>query len=859
MCGDRAAFAGPSAFGRFGRSAMRTFRGPREGKPRGGGPRILFSGIFDSFCGEACGMETVVGTISGIIFENDETGYRVLDVETEDGGYVTVTGTMPEVYAGEVITCTGEFSEHPDYGPQFKAVSLSLSLPVEKDGIRAFLASGIIPGVGPGTASRIVSKFGRDTLNIIQLFPERLSEVKGITPQKASTIAAAFEKHRESGDTLVFLAGFGVGTNVALNLYKAFGDETIGVIKDDPYFPVGNVRGYGFQSADKVAMALGFAADSPERVRAVVMRVLRAACQEGHVYLPLEDLIRITAGDTGAGEEVISDGIDELTIRRDVFKKELRLKTESGDPETVSCVWLRELYDAERLIEKKLSALADVFPDHNGRRIAKLVSLFDKENGISLDEYQKEAVVTAAENGVTVITGGPGTGKTTIIKGILRVLGDRGAKTALTAPTGRAAKRMSQACGEPAFTIHRLLEPDFRCAPDDGDMPLDDSRVTFRRNAANPLPADYIIVDEVSMVDTLLMAHLLEAVKDGARIVLVGDNDQLPSVGAGRVLRDVITSGKFRTIALKNIYRQDPDSLISYNAYLINNGMMPEMNKPEGDFFRMTVRNPYECVELVRSLAARRLPDRYGIDPFTSVQVITPNKKGQSGSESLNLALQEALNPKLSSRTAELRVGPETFFRCGDRVMQIRNNYQLAWDDYDDPAVSGEGVFNGEMGRIDAIDVPARRVYVLFDDNRYVCYEGQNVLELELCYAVTVHKSQGSEFDYCIIPISGASRSLMTRNLLYTAVTRAKKMAVILGTADEIKTMIDNNREVKRYTTLFKRIAESAAKGASESASKDPESRFSREDTPQNGSGEDLPQEEAFGSDAFETEDPGIC
>lgn len=754
-------------------------------------------------------METVVGTISGIIFENDETGYRVLDVETEDGDYLTVTGTMPSVYAGEVIKCQGEFSEHPDYGPQFKAVSLSLSLPVEKDAIRAFLASGMISGVGPGIASAIVSKFGRDTLNIIQLFPERLAEVKGITPRKAAAIASAFEKHKESSDTLVFLAGFGISTNVALNLYRSFGDETVGIMKDDPYYAVGNVRGYGFLNADKVAMALGFAADSPQRVRAVIMHLLWGAYQEGHVYLPLEDVLRITAGDTGAAEETISDGIDELMIQRKVFKKTLFLKNEEEDaPAEVTCVWLRELYDAERLIEKKLSELADVFPEHNVKRITKLVSLFEKENDIKLDETQKDAVITAAENGVTVITGGPGTGKTTIIKAILKVLNDRGAKVSLTAPTGRAAKRMSQAGGVPALTIHRLLEPDFRCAPDDGDMPLDDSKVRFRRNAANPLEADCIIVDEVSMVDTLLMAHLLEAVKPCAGIVLVGDNDQLPSVGAGRVLRDVIISGRFRTIALKNIYRQNPDSLISYNAYLINNGKMPEMNKPEGDFFRITVRNTHECIELVRSLVSKRLPDKYGIDPFSFIQVITPNKKGPCGSENLNLALQEALNPKLSSKTAEMRIGGNTVFRCGDRVMQIRNNYRLSWDDYDDPSVAGEGVFNGEMGRIESIDVPSRRVYVLFDDNRYVCYSGQDLLELELCYAVTVHKSQGSEFDYCVIPISGASRSLMTRNLLYTAVTRAKTMAIILGTPEEIGIMIDNDREVKRYTTLFKETAE---------------------------------------------------
>ena len=787
-------------------------------------------------------METIVGTISGIIFENDETGYRVLDVETRDGEYLTVTGTMPEVYAGEIITCHGEFSEHPEYGPQFKAASLSLSLPEEKSGIRAFLASGILPGVGPGIAGKIVSKFGRDTLNIIQLFPERLSEVKGITPQKAAAIAAAFERHKESSDTLVFLAGFGIGTGVAMNLYRSFGDDTIGVIKDDPYFAVGSVRGYGFRNADKVAMALGFPADSPQRVRAVVMNILWGAYQEGHVYLPMEDLVRMTAGDKGAAEDAIAEAVDDLMIHRKVFRRTMRLPDDAdaagriaggddtaearrggaatedlrGGAAAVTCVWIRELYDAERLIEKKLTELADVFPDHSSRRIDKMVSLFEKENDISLDAIQKEAVVTAASNGVTVITGGPGTGKTTIIKGILKVLADRGAKAALTAPTGRAAKRMSQACNEPALTIHRLLEPDFRCAPGDGDMPLDDSSVRFRRNAANPLPADYIIVDEVSMVDTLLMAHLLEAVKAGARIVLVGDNDQLPSVGAGRVLRDIITSRRFPTIALRNIYRQNPDSLISYNAYLINNGQMPEMNKPEGDFFRMTVRNTYECTELVKSLASKRLPDKYGINPFSSIQVITPNKKGQSGSEALNLALQEALNPKLSQKAAELRVGTGTVFRCGDRVMQIRNNYQLTWDDFDDPAVTGEGVFNGEMGKIESIDAPGRRLYVLFDDNRYVCYEGQNLLELELCYAVTVHKSQGSEFDYCIIPISGSSRSLMTRNLLYTAVTRAKKMAILLGTPEEIRIMIDNNREVQRYTTLFKEAEEDAAEWGKE-------------------------------------------
>ncbi|MBO4363999.1 MAG: ATP-dependent RecD-like DNA helicase [Clostridia bacterium] len=743
-------------------------------------------------------MEKIRGTVSGVIYENDDTGYRVCDVEGDNGEFFTVTGQMPPLYTGEIIEAEGTWSEHPSYGPQFKAVSIVLSLPSDTEGIRAFLASGLIPGIGPVLASKIVKKFGPATFQTVELFPERLAEVPGITAKKARAIQEAFEKHRESSDTVMFFSKFGVGTRLAMEMYRRYGESAVEHVSNDPYFAVGTVRGFAFATAERIANELGFAQDCPERLRAYVVHMLGLAAGEGHVFVPADTLFAEIKRKTGIERSEFDDELKVLSGKKKIKVEELT----DSEGNTVTAVWLCYLYEAERGIEKKLRELASRHQEADQARIEKRIKRFEKESGIELDEKQKSAVASAALNGVSVITGGPGTGKTTIIKAILYVLRDMGVKTFLAAPTGRAAKRMSNACDEEAKTIHRLLEPDFSSLNLEPGEEVGDEDMKFRHNAANPLEADCIILDEVSMVDTVLMFRLLEAVRTGSRLVLVGDNDQLPSVGPGRVLRDIIASNAFETTRLDYIYRRDSDSYISYNAHLVNTGEMPEMNVRGGDFFRLNPGSQHECLENAAALVKTRLPAAYGLDPFTDIQVITPNKRGPCGSEALNQILQETLNPPHKG-CEEIQVR-DTVFRTGDRVMQTKNNYELEWEDYDDPSIYGAGVFNGEMGRVARIDRQEKMLYVLFDDNRYVAYDFVEMAELELCYAITVHKSQGSEFDYCVISICGVTPTLMTRNLLYTAITRAKKLCVILGTTEALAEMIGNNREIRRYTSLFK-------------------------------------------------------
>lgn len=744
-------------------------------------------------------MDTLNGIVEGIIYENEQNGYRIIEIESRDGTLETVTGIMPPIFRGEIIEAEGTWVEHSTYGKQFKATSVMLHLPSSVDGIRSFLASGLIPGVGPALASKIVKEFGDETFNVIAEDYEKIARVPGVTMRKAVKIKEAFEKHRESSGTVMFFAGFGVKTGVAMEAYRRFGEGAKDIVSENPYSIIGKVNGYGFATADRIAMQLGFSSDDPERVKAYILHILSLSYGEGHVFLFAEDIRNEIAEHVDISGEEFEEALGDLAENKYIERQKV---TRAGTE--CEAVYLRKLYDAERGIEIKLKQLKAVSHDDGLKRAEKMIGFFEKENDIKLDDEQKKAVLTAAKNGVTVITGGPGTGKTTIIKALLRILLDKGVKTVLCAPTGRAAKRMTLACGEEAKTIHRLLEPDFRSAALEGGAEIDDSTIEFKRNEGNPLDADCVIVDEMSMVDTLLMNSLLCAVKRGAMVVLVGDNNQLPSVGPGRVLRDIIRSELFETIKLENIYRQDPDSLISYNAYLVNNGKMPEMNKERGDFFRINVRTPRECIDTLRSLVSRRLPDTYGIDPFEDIQVITPNRKGQCGSTAFSSELQRELNPPPEKgKNYEIKGIGETF-RVGDCVMHTKNDYELEWTDYDDPAFGGEGVFNGEMGRVEAIDTTAQLVYVLFGDNHLVCYDRDTIGELELSYSITVHKSQGSEFDYCIIPICNVSPALMTRNLLYTAITRAKKMVVILGTDEDIRLMIENNREVRRNTTLFR-------------------------------------------------------
>jgi len=738
-------------------------------------------------------MAEISGSVIEIIYENQDTDYTICVIESSEG-IATVTGAMPTLYLGVTLTAYGTWVSHPNYGEQFKADRVSVSMPSSIDGMRDFLSSGLISGVGDSTAQNIIKVFGIDTFNIIENSPGRLKEVKGITTKKVNAIIEAYSKYKDSTDTLQFLSRYGIGTSMAMKTYKVFGKDTEKIVGDNPYSLIERVGGFRFDVVDNMAQELGFPQDSPIRVRAHIIHCLEQQYTEGHVYLPEEILYRQVVENMRM--ELSHDTYLYELENLEKAKKVILAKLQKQN-EVVNAVYLYYMFNAERAIEDKLKILKK-----GNKKVLKnaerVLDRFEKNNNIVLDNVQREAVITSANQGVTIITGGPGTGKTTIIKALIKILEDAGEKCLLAAPTGRAAKRMANACDLEAKTIHRLLEIDFVGKDDDV---RNDAEVKFRRNSERPLETDCVIIDEVSMVDTILMYRLLDAMKSGMRLVLVGDNDQLPSVGPGRVLRDSIMSKIFPTIVLNTVYRQNPNSLISYNAQLVNRGEFPELNTKDGDFFLMTVNSGRECLDLINDLVSRRLPAKYGLNPFNDIQVITPGKRSVSGNENLNISIQNTLNPDSRGKKF-LKLG-DRILRDGDRVMQTRNNYNLEWSDYDDPALVGEGVFNGEMGVVKEIDEKNKLIYVLYDDNRYVCYDRMTVGEIELCYSITVHKSQGSEFPYCVISISNIPKPLRTRNLIYTAITRAKTLCVIIGSREELSEMINNDVEDVRFTSLF--------------------------------------------------------
>lgn len=735
-------------------------------------------------------MEKIKGVVEEIIYDNDENGYKVCSIDTGETEIVA-RGVMPFLNVGEYILAEGSWETHSIYGLQFSVKSFEKQLPSDIAGIKAFLASGLIEGVGPGLAGLIVDKFGGDTFNVIMFQPELLQTVRGITAKKVAKISEAFKQHKESSETVMFFSRFGVGTALALKVYRMYGADAVNIVSENPYLLAETVSGISFKTADRIAMELGFPENYDERVQSCIMYVLSLAYGEGHVSLPESSLYSALTRFVPCSELLFKNSLASL-----LAKKKIAVCMQ----EDVCMVYPDYMFEAERYIEKRLEELSSQKFSISGRNIARTISFFEKENDIQLAEKQREAVSKAGKNGFMIITGGPGTGKTTIINAIIRVIMAEGGSCLLAAPTGRAAKRMSLACGMEAKTIHRLLEIDYAIERD-GET-RDDRNIAFKKNENSPLKCDALIVDESSMADTLLFYHLLKAVRYGTRLILVGDKDQLPSVGPGKVLRDIIGCGRFETVVLEEIYRQNAKSLITVNAHRVNKGEMPELNSQEGDFFLMVRRDTDSCIATLRELCAARLPRKYGIDPMTDIQVIMPNRRGSCGSMNVNKALQEALNPPGFGKH-EIEVSG-VIFREGDRVMQIKNNYDLMWEGLYDAALTGEGVFNGEMGVIQSIDTKNRMVSVVFDESRLVFYDYLALRELEHSYAITVHKSQGSEFDYCIIPIVNVTPMLMTRNLLYTAITRAKKLAVILGTKEDLKMMIDNDQEVLRYTGLFK-------------------------------------------------------
>lgn len=726
-------------------------------------------------------MVTIEGTIQEIIFANETNGYTVCEVEYGDDT-VTAVGYMPFISIGEMLRLSGKWMVHPDYGQQLKVEMYEKMMPQSLEAIEKYLASGILPGVGPVTAKKIVEVFGEETLNIIQFRPDSLVDVKGISLEKARKIGQAYQEQRGLTNVIMFFQDYGISTTMAAKIYKEFGENTIQEIKANPYRLSDEIIGIGFKTADRIAQNLGIDPASEYRISSGIQYVLSQGAVNGHTYMPESRLRENTVQLLNINLESILNSLVKLTLDKAVcVDKE----------QEESHVYLASLFYAELGVCRKLGELAEVAFNQNLDGLEESIERIQQEEGITLAIQQKVAIKEAVTNGVLVITGGPGTGKTTIIKTIIRLLLSEGYKIELAAPTGRAAKRMSEATGYEARTIHRLLEMGYAG---------DEENLVFLRGEENPLEADVVIIDETSMVDIVLMNHLLKSIASGTRLILVGDVDQLPSVGPGNVLKDIISSGKIRTVKLTEIFRQAQQSMITVNAHKINKGDMPVLNAKNGDFFFMGRNTPEAIIQTVIELCTRRLPDFYGVDPMKDIQVLTPTRKGPAGVVNLNIELQKHLNPPAANKSEKLF--KEFVFREGDRVMQIKNNYNLRWIKADRSAAEGMGVFNGDMGIITKISEEERRLTVLTDDDKLVEYDYTILEELEPAFAITIHKSQGSEFNTVILPLFPGPQVLMTRNLLYTAVTRARCLVVLVGQTRVLEEMVRNERETQRYSAL---------------------------------------------------------
>lgn len=733
-------------------------------------------------------MVEIEGTVESVIFRNEENGYSVIKLRY-DKDLVSVVGTMPIISENIRIKVQGEWVIHPTFGQQIKLTTYEEIKPNTIEGIEKYLASGLIPGIGPVTAKRIVEKFGKDTLDIMEMNPERLTEVEGIGEKKAQRISESFVEQRELRSVLIFLQSYGITTNLGIKIYKRYGNETVKVVKENPYRLSDEISGIGFKTADKIARNLGVDLTSVYRIRSGIKYVLANCISNGHVYLPKLELLDECSKLLNIPPDLIENQIASLIESKDVVFDRI---------DGVESYYLSSYYFAETKVARKIIELSLQTVEEDEEWIMNEIAEFEKENCIKLADEQIEAVKEAILNGVCVITGGPGTGKTTIIKCIIRLLKKKGMEVALCAPTGRAAKRITEATGEEAKTLHRLLEMEF-LESDDGPV--------FSRDEKNPLDEDAIIVDEASMVDILLMNSLLKAVTIGKRLIIVGDVDQLPSVGPGNVLRDIIESKGIKVKRLNRVFRQKNESLIAINAHKINSGEMPFLNEKDKDFFFISKSNPQDILEEILNLVDRRLPSfKEGFDPLRDIQVLSPMRKGENGIINLNKELQRILNPP--SSTKEEKEVRDIIFREGDKVMQTKNNYNLEWTSL--VSVEGEGqgigVFNGDIGFIEKIDHEEQKATVIFDDEKRVTYDFTSLDELDLAYAITIHKSQGSEFPVIVVPVSFGPPMLMTRNLIYTAVTRAKKLVVLVRMKQALQFMIENEKIADRYSGLKERI-----------------------------------------------------
>ena len=733
--------------------------------------------------------ETINGFVEKVVYRNTENGYTVVNISVE-GDDVVCTGYFSDITEGDQIIAEGSFVEHKQYGIQFTVTSYEIKEPETSVAMEKYLGSGIIKGVGPALSAKIVKKFGDETFNIIEREPERLAEIKGITEKKAIEIGSQFEEKKEFRNAMIFLNQYGVSNALAMKIYKEYGIKVMKIVRENPYRLADDIAGVGFKTADEIALRMGFSPESSMRMKAGISFALSMAASNGHTYLLYEDLYEESKRLLGISEAEFESDIYELTIERKIVLKEVK-----GERR----VYNNNLYYMELTVARKLLDL-NAKSENNYKVMEAKVKEVEANTGIKLGDLQRKAVYEAVESGLVIITGGPGTGKTTTINAIIKLFEMQNMEILLAAPTGRAAKRMTETTGMEAQTIHRLLE--LNGNPEEGGS------MRFERNELNPLEADVIIIDEMSMVDIYLMYSLLKAITVGTRLILVGDVNQLPSVGPGKVLKDIISSEKFNVVRLSEIFRQAAESDIITNAHKINAGQSIRLDNKSKDFFMLSMSSSIQIQRALVSLIAEKLPPYVDATKY-DIQVLTPSRKGELGVENLNKILQQYINPPAPNKR-EKQWG-EMIFRENDKVMQIKNDYQMEWKIVTKKGLTikeGSGVFNGDCGIIREINEFAGTVTVEFDEGKLVEYTGATLEELELAYAITIHKSQGSEYPAVIIPLLNAPRPLLNRNLLYTAVTRARKCVTIVGSENSVNEMIQNESEMKRNSGLVDSIIE---------------------------------------------------
>jgi exodeoxyribonuclease V alpha subunit len=737
-------------------------------------------------------MEKIKGFIENIIYRNNDNGYTVLNLICGEDE-ITCVGFFQTMDQGETIEAEGEYTSHPMYGEQFKIESYRIVPPDDVQSIERYLGSGAIKGVGEALAARIVKRFGEDTYRIIEEEPERLAEVKGISERKAREIAVLVYEKRDAREAMTFLQKYGISNTLAIRIYEAYGMNLYGIMKENPYRLAEDIHGIGFKVADEIASKIGIHTDSDYRIRSGILYTLMQGGSAGHCYLPKEMLLAKAGELLGLEPSVIEPQLQNLAMDKKLVIKMF------GSDEKVQCVYASSYYYAELNCAKMLHDLnvsveEDLLPAQEKRILSK-IDVIEEELGFTLDDLQKKSVFECARHGIFILSGGPGTGKTTTINAIIRYFMSQEMDVCLAAPTGRAAKRMTEATGYESRTIHRLLELNGAVSEEAGSA-------RFERNEENPLEADVIIVDEMSMVDIFLFQALLKAVTVGTRLVLVGDVNQLPSVGPGQVLHDLLQSGRFSAVILEKIFRQAGESDIVWNAHRIHAGEMLPLDNKSRDFFFLERNDINVIYKHMIQLITEKLPPYVGASPY-DIQVLTPMRKGNLGVEVLNGILQKYLNPPSDSKK-ECHAG-DTLFREGDKVMQIKNNYQLEWEvvsRYGIPIDKGTGIFNGDIGTVRQINDYAHEVVVEYDEHRRVTYQYAQLDEVELAYAITIHKSQGSEYPAVVMPLLSGPKMLLNRNLLYTGVTRAKLCVTILGSSRTLQEMIDNNYQNRRYTGL---------------------------------------------------------